>query len=311
MVKIERLTDSVKLGEAPHWDPEAQTLYYVDILGMSIYQYEPATKKVSKASVGLNLVSFIIPVEGEKNQFIVSLGREIVRIFWNSELQDVRVIEQLAEVEQAPEFFESRFNDGKCDPLGRLWAGTFNTVSEKPLDYPPKGALYSLNSERQIQQHLKGLRLSNGIAFNIKLKAMYFIDSGKGTIDQYDFDIKAGTISKCRAIFTLSKHQISGIADGMTIDIDGNLWVAIFNGSRIIKIDPRKPETLLDSIQMPVKQITSLTFGGPNLDELYVTTGAYKLENEDLPPPENGALYRITGVGTRGLPATNFRFINI
>ncbi|XP_044267290.1 regucalcin-like [Tribolium madens] len=311
MVKIERLTDNIHLGEAPHWEAESESLFYVDILGMAVYKYTPATKKCTKASVGVNLVSFIIPVEGEKNQFVVSLGREIVRIFWNSETEDMKVVEKLAEVENSPEFVDNRFNDGKCDPSGRLWAGTLNTKAEKPLVYPPKGTLYSLDAERNVRSHVSSLKISNGMAFNPKLKAMYFIDSSKGTVDHYDFDMASGTISNPRPIFTLSNHGIEGIPDGMTIDIDGNLWVAVFNGGKIIRIDPRRPETLLDAIEMPVKQVTSLTFGGPYLDEMYVTTGAYKIDDQDLPPPDNGALYKITGLGTRGLQAAKFRLVNM
>ncbi|RZC42485.1 SGL domain containing protein [Asbolus verrucosus] len=309
--KIERLTESITLGEAPHWDVETQSLYYVDIIGMAIYKYTPETKKSVKASVGLNQVSFIIPVEDEKNQFVVSLGRELVRIFWNSETEDIRIIEKLTEVEKSEDFIYNRFNDGKCDPSGRLWAGTLNTVAEGPLVYPPKGTLYSLDSERKITNHLKNLRIANGLAFNTKLRKMYYIDSSEGTVDQYDFDVTNGIISNRQPIFTLSKHKVTGIADGMTIDVDGNLWIAIFNGSRIIKIDPQRPETLLDTIEMPVKQITSLTFGGPDLDELYVTTGAFKIDNEELPPPDNGALYKVTNIGTKGLPAANFRLVNM
>lgn len=192
--QIERLTENITLGEAPHWDDESQSLYYVDIIGMSIHKYTPSTKKYHKASVGLNQASFIIPIHGEKNQFVVSLGREIARIFWNND--DIRIIEKLAEVEKSEEFHYNRFNDGKCDSSGRLWAGTINTKSESPLVFPPRGTLYSLDKNKKIGEHLTGLRISNGLAFDEKRGKMFFIDSSKRTIDQYDIDVSGGKICK-------------------------------------------------------------------------------------------------------------------
>lgn len=93
------------------------------------------------------------------------------------------------------------------------------------------------------------------------------------------------------------------------MDTDGNLWVAIFDGSRVIKIDPRRPETLLQTVNLPVKQVTSVAFGGLNLDELYVTTGAASFNNDPAPPADdgNGYIYRVTGLGVKGLPACNAR----
>ncbi|XP_025830547.1 regucalcin-like [Agrilus planipennis] len=110
-----------------------------------------------------------------------------------------------------------------------------------------------------------------------------------------------------QSIFTFDKHNIPGMPDGQTIDSDGNLWVAVFLGSRVIKIDPRKPETLLETIAIPAIQTTSVEFGGPNLDELYVTSGRFTFQGKTPEPPVNGALYRVTNIGSKGLPSNKVK----
>lgn len=113
-----------------------------------------------------------------------------------------------------------------------------------------------------------------------------------------------------QTVFTLEKHNISGLPDGQTIDADGNLWIAIFGGSRVIQIDPRKPEILLQTVKIPAKQVTSVAFGGPNLDELFVTTASVVTEVQEYAfdsSEGNGYTYRITGLGVKGLPGVKVK----
>jgi gluconolactonase len=123
--------------------------------------------------------------------------------------------------------------------------------------------------------------------------------------------------------FTLQKLSIPGIPDGMTIDSDGNLWVAVFGGGRVLKVDGSKSETLLDTIEIPAEQVialdcsvkkllsvfqvTSVAFGGKNLDELYVTTAAVEIQNKKPVRPVDGAVYKVTGTGSKGLPGASFK----
>jgi gluconolactonase len=172
---------------------------------------------------------------------------------------------------------------------------------------PNKGSLYSLSKQEGVKTHLTGVGISNGMAWSLDHKKFYYIDTPKGTVEEYDFDITSGTISNLQIVFSLKKHNITGALDGMTIDTDGNLWIAIFNGFRVIKIDPRRPETLLDTIPIPSKQVTSVAFGGPDLDQIYVTTASFTVDGVVLPPPHHGATYVITGSGAKGLPASNFQ----
>lgn len=304
--KVEIVTPSIELGEGPHWDVETQSLYYVDIFGKAIHRYVPATKKHTKAVIGTNHVTFIIPVDGQKDKYLISIGRELAVVTWDGESEKVSDTRKICEVENAPETIGNRFNDGKCDASGRLWAGTMG--EEKVLGHikPENGSFMSFEGGKA-KTHLTKVGISNGLAWNSDNTKLYYIDSPKLTVDQYDFDIKNATISNKKVVFTLSKHDIPGVLDGMTIDTDGNLWIAIFNGSRVIKIDPRKPETLLDTIPIPAKQTTSVAFGGPNLDELYVTSARFTIDGVVLPPPEHGATYKVTGLGVRGYPGVRDR----
>lgn len=110
-------------------------------------------------------------------------------------------------------------------------------------------------------------------------------------------------IANQQTIFSFDKHNLEGFPDGQAIDTDGNLWVAVFNGFKVIKIDPRQPETLLDTIKIPAKQVTSVAFGGPNLDELFVTSAKFTVGGQVLDPKEgHGVTYRVTGIGAKGFP---------
>nr|XP_023016695.1 regucalcin-like [Leptinotarsa decemlineata] len=157
-----------------------------------------------------------------------------------------------------------------------------------------KGTLYSFQ-DKKITSHFGDIVIANGIAFNVQLKKIYYIDSRTGTVDEYDFDIEKGVLSNGKPIFTVSKNGLEGMVfDGMTIDTDGNLYIAVW-GSRDIKIDPRRPETLLDTIVLPAK-IISACFGGANLDELFVTSGQVGI----TPGPDDGATFCVTGLDAKG-----------
>ncbi|CAH0557444.1 unnamed protein product [Brassicogethes aeneus] len=307
---VERVVDSVHLGEGPHWDVSTQSLYFVDIFGKAIHKYVPSTKKHTKAVIGSGHVSLIVPVEGQKDKFLISIGRKLAVVTWDGESDKVSKTEEITEVDNKPDTLDNRFNDGKCDPSGRLWAGTMGGEPENGAVKREKGALFSL-VKGQAKQHLSKIGISNGLAWTTDNKTMYYIDSHKGYLEQFDFDIVNGTISNSRNVFTLSKHGVDGVLDGMCIDTDGNLWVAIFNGYRVIKIDPRKPETLLQTVEIPAKQVnktTSVAFGGPNLDELYVTSASFTVNGVELPPPDHGATFRVTGLGVKGFPDPAFGF---
>jgi len=301
--KLEKLVGNFELGSSPFWDQEAQVLYFVDVTGHTIHRWDPKTKKHTSADVGHN-VSVIIPVQGKKDQFVISLDSQLVLVQWDGVSDKVSKTETLLEVDQ--DQHEHVLNDGKCDPTGRLWIGTMAGLARHVDNIPPEqGTLYYIPSLRNktvqsMEAHVPHAGYSNGLAFNRTTKKMYYVDAKHSTINEYDYDMQTGQISNQKVIFTASKHHLDNVVlDDMTIDTDGHLYVAVWD-SKIIKIDPQHPETLMETIQLPAKVISSVTWGGQNMDELYVTTGQMGI----TPGAADGATYKLTGLNARGYGET-------
>jgi len=287
----------LQIGEGPHWDEKSQSLWFVDIFGHTVHNYTPGDNTHKVFPVG-KYPSLILPVQNENNKFVISQER----LLNLCEFKDNKfnVVKKLASVDDSKPL--NRINDGKCDPLGRVWFGTMQMEGPNGLT-PNKGHFYTLFNGSP-KHHLDQITCSNGLAWSADMKKMYYIDSGCKTIDAFDCDINTATITNRSTIFTLEKHNIDGFPDGMTIDTNGNLWVAVFGASRVINIDPRKPETLLWDIKLPAEQITSCAFGGANLDELYVTTANVAMAGKLPQGSKNGGLFKIIGLNVKGLPPT-------
>ncbi|XP_049872786.1 regucalcin-like [Pectinophora gossypiella] len=298
-VQVQKITEPLVLGEGPHWDEKQQALYFVSIVEHSIHKYVPSTGTHTKTKLD-GRVGFIVPVEGTSDQFVVGVERKFLVVQWDGEDgTPARVVRQLADVD--PEYPRNRINDGKADPRGRLFAGTMG--HEEPIGTvdKKKGSLFRLDGAK-IKTLCSGIDISNGLAWDLKRKTFYYTDSLEENIRQYDYDVETGEISNMKYIFDFKANKIEGVPDGTTIDTDGNLWVAVFNGSCILKIDPTSGE-LLQKVPIPAKQVTSATFGGPNYDIMFVTSAS--LDDEQKPPC--GATFMVTGLGVKGLPNVNFK----
>ncbi|XP_060518027.1 regucalcin-like [Cylas formicarius] len=305
--KIERLTDQVSiLGEAPFWDEEKQVLYFVDIYGKYLQKYDPATNVFTKVEIE-DLVHAVIPVKGKPDEFFIPLNEELQVINWDGQSAEYSVVKSLWKFDDKLKG-KSIFNDAKCDQTGRLWIGTLDSrIVGLPAPKVDQWEGFFISYQKgKVVTHATNIGISNGIAFDDVLKKLYFVDTASGIIDQFDFEEGSGTLANRETVFTFDKHKLSGYPDGLTIDADGNLWVAAVTAGKILKIDPRKPETLLDTIVLPAIQPTSVTFGGPQLDELYVTTARFPVEGVTPEPPVNGSLYKITNLGVKGLPSNKF-----
>ncbi|CAH2085065.1 unnamed protein product [Euphydryas editha] len=300
---IKKITEPLLLGEGPHWDDRQQALFFVDILEYTIHKYVPATGAHTKTKLD-GTVGFIVPVDGTTDQFIIGLGTRFVIIQWDGEEgTPAKIVQELGAVDQdvVP---ENRLNDGKADPRGRIFAGTMGY--ENPLGnvLPEKGSLYRVD-KTGIQKLCSKIGISNGLAWDLKKKACYYTDSLERKIRRYDYDVDTGEISNLKYIFDLEKNNVSGIPDGMTLDSDGNLWVALFNGSSVIKIDPETGK-ILQTVPIPALQVTSVTFGGPKFDILFVTSARMNIGGAQEPPC--GSTFMVTGLGVTGLPSTNFKY---
>ncbi|KAJ9573766.1 hypothetical protein L9F63_008849 [Diploptera punctata] len=303
--KVEQIGCGMICGEGPHWDHNAKVLYYVDVKGCTVNKYNPACNEHTTAKIEGDAVTLIIPIEGKKDQFVISVGRSLAIMTWDGVSCTPCDVQIVTTVDTDPKKVTNRFNDGKADPTGRLWAGTMAPDLKAGVVAPNMGSFYSFDKCFNPTTHLTEVSISNGLAWSQDLKHMYFIDSAKFTIDVFDFDVKTPKISNRRVVFDLQKNGLKGLPDGMTIDTEGKLWVAVFDGSGVLRVDPTNGK-LLTKIDIPSPQTTSVTFGGPELDELYVTSANFEQTPEQL-KPGSGGTFRITGTGAKGYPGQNFK----
>ncbi|KAJ8973405.1 hypothetical protein NQ317_006471 [Molorchus minor] len=214
-------------------------------------------------------LAFMFPVEYSNSKFIAGLGRKFVFVEWDGISSEVSKVETIVEVENETKVKDNRLNGAKVDPYGRLWAGTMGPIDCEGNIVPGQGSLYSLE-KGVLKKHEGNVGCSNGIAWNTKEMKMYYIDTLVPAVFQYDFS-ESGTISNKTCVFDFKANNITGLPDGLTIDSNGALWVCCIYGSNVIKFDP-KDGKILKRIKFPTSQITSVTFGGKNLDKMYVTT---------------------------------------
>jgi sugar lactone lactonase YvrE len=276
-------TIRAQLGEGPLWHKGA--IYWVDILGKKIYRYFPAENWLAERQLD-QYVGALVP--RKKRGFIVAMQHGLYSLNGlNGRLKPL----------VAPEAnkTQNRFNDGKCDSLGRFWAGTMAQDAS-----PGQGALYLLNEQRKVQKKYSPVTISNGLCWSLDNRYMYYIDTRTNQITVFDFNLATGEITHPQPLITIEEEL--GSPDGMTIDAEGDLWVALYHGGAVVCYDPRTAK-LLYKIKLPVSQVSSCTFGGLDLDELYITTAStdVSLQKEPLA----GRLFKIK-LGVRGLPANSF-----
>jgi sugar lactone lactonase YvrE len=193
---------------------------------------------------------------------------------------------------------DERMNDGKCDRAGRFWAGTM-ALDERA----GAGALYRLDVDRRVSMVLSGVTVSNGLDWTDDGRVMYFIDSPLQTVDVCDVDPESGAISNRRPFVRIPPAQ--GTPDGLTVDAEGGVWVALWGGGAIHRY--RSDGSLDAVIRMPTTHPTSCTFGGADLGDLYITTAAIRLSPlERSQQPGAGGLFRVRP-GISGRPAQRYR----
>jgi len=276
-----------ELGEGPSWDPETGRLIWVDITAEVVHWFDPASGHDQRFEVG-QPVGAAVPASDGRLALAVSDGFAFLD-------PPTGGIERIADVEV--DLADTMMNDGKCDPAGRLWAGTKDAVGSRPL-----GSLYRLGADRRPERILTGLTVSNGLGWSPDRTTMYFIDSPTQRIDVFDFELESGEISNRRTLVEIPKAW--GLPDGMTVDEDGFLWVAFWGGSAVRRFAPTG--AVVSTVEFPVSQVTSCTFGGGDLSELYVTTARDSLSETQLAEqPLAGGLFRLRP-GVRGRPSHPF-----
>ncbi len=283
-----RVPVNALVGEGPIWDDRKSVLWWIDILSGKLYAFDPQTNTNREWDVGQH-VGTVVPWQDQAVVLALAHG------FGSFHLATGQIT-----IFNDPECNQpgNRFNDGKCDPAGRLWAGTM--AYEDPRD---QGSLYCLDTDYQVTKVLGGIGISNGIVWSHDHKTMYYIDSMSFAIRAWNFRIDRAAITNARTI--LQVDPAFGLPDGMTIDEEGMLWVAFYGGSKVCRIHSETGE-ILQTLDMPVPAITACAFGDAELDTLYITCAAQGMSAAELAEaPQNGNLFSIR-TGFKGVPATRF-----
>lgn len=276
------------VGEGPVWAVAEDALYWVDIPAGVLHRFEPGSGATRRWQLPSE-VGCIALTDGGGAIAALRTGFALLDLCTG----DVRHLEDDPEAEEP----RTRFNDGKCDRLGGFWAGTMDLDEQRPL-----GALYRFTGPGTCQRVLGGIGLSNGLGWSPDDRTMYHTDSLTGVIMAYDYDIDTGTMTAPRPFAT---DRLPEVPDGLTVDADGCVWGVKWDGWRVVRY---RPDGRVDrEVRLPVGQPTSCTFGGPNLDVLFVTSareglGATALADQPLA----GSVFAID-VGAQGLPEPLYR----
>lgn len=275
-------------GEGPLWDDENQRLFWVDNAENKIRAYYPKTNQDTSYQLQKSPMSL---VKYLKDELIVIMKDG----FYLYNLKQETLKELLK-----PKDLNGKLllNDAKCDPQGRLWAGSVNDdfrlykESQDSLQTEFHGqiaSLYRIEKNLDIKVAKDKVTLSNGLDWDPIRNIMYYIDSANQEVVQFDYDPKTGEISNEEIVYRFEESD--GLPDGMTIDQEGMLWVALFKGGVVAKIDPFQKKWV-DSITLPTTNVTSCTFGGEELRTLFITTAAEPLsEIERIQQPTAGCLF--------------------
>ncbi|MGW4335723.1 SMP-30/gluconolactonase/LRE family protein [Rhodococcus koreensis] len=275
-----------ELGEGPVWLANQATLLRVDIQQPAIVVLDPVSGRERRRRVDAP-VGFALPASG--GGLVAGIGRRLALL---PELDGP--VRYLAEVE--PDHPANRFNDAICDPYGRLWAGTIARGK------PGTAALYKVIAGHEPEVAIPNVTISNGLDWDCDAKRLYYIDSPTHRIDAIDFDLDRGRFGARRPFVAIAPAD--GEPDGLCVDADGGVWVALFGGGAVRRY---WPDGSLDlHLPVPVTNPTSLAFGGADLTDLYITSARVGLTPEQLTrEPHAGALLRVRP-GVRGRPPHAF-----
>ena len=287
--EVELVLDArAELGEGPVWDFRDERLIWVDILRGLVHCLDPASGERRQWEVGQSVGAAAPCAKG-------GLVLAVRDGFGRLEVETGRFT-MIARVEA--ERADQRMNDGRCDPAGRFWAGTMALDCRRCA-----GALYRLDPDGRVQVMRREVTISNGLDWSLDGRLMYYVDSGTQKIDAFDFNQEDGTISNSRPLVSIPADL--GMPDGLTVDAEGFIWTALWGGGAVHRYSP---QGVLDRVvRLPVTHPTSSTFGGPDLEDLFITTASVELSPaEREQQPLAGAIFRHRP-GVAGRPTNLFR----
>ncbi len=279
----------MQVGESPLWHAEQQTLYWVDIDGFAVHSLHPASGRHHKWPMASEPSALAISNQGG---LVVALRAGIMHLDTDSGA--------LTAIAAAPyDTATTRFNDGKTDATGRFWIGTIYEPRDKPA-----ADMYVLDKGALRLAWPANVVNSNGLAFSPDNTVLYHADTAGHKVTRYAFDAASGAISDGRVLHQFSSDKSApdygGRPDGAAVDVDGNYWVALFEGSRVVKLSP--DGDLLDEIALPARCPTMVAFGGDDLQTLYITTAGKRPAEELARLPLTGKVLQVR-VEVAGRPA--------
>ena len=289
-LKIDVVVDhKCLLGEGPVWDGTRKSVYWLDILKGEIHEY--ATEKRVRRTIPVSQMVGSIAI-CKDGSLIAALKNGFAFVD-----PDTGQVQMIGDPES--HLVNNRFNDGKCDPAGRFWAGTMSLSEEQHA-----GAVYVVDKNQAITQKINDVTISNGMAWSLDNKKFYYIDTPTFEVAAYDYETGTGNISNREVVIKISKED--GYPDGMTIDSEGMLWIAHWDGWQVTRWNPATGEKLM-CIKLPVGRVTSCCFGGDNLQDLYITSAQVGLSADELKlQPLAGSLFVIRDIGFTGIESFNF-----
>ncbi len=266
-----------QVGEGPLWHPMEKRVYWTDILTGRLFWYEPATGRHKQCYQGEQVGGFTIQADGS---LLLFMARGAVAIWKNGKLDYV--------IKEIPEERETRFNDVIADPEGRVFCGTMPTKTRL-------GRLYLLERNGSIKKVLDGIGISNGMGYTLDLKQMYYTDSQVRKIYLFNYDRKTGAITNQRVFVETPEGE--GVPDGMTVDAQGYVWSARWDGWGLFRYAP--DGKLERKVTFPAKKVSSVIFGGEDYSDMYVTTAGG--QDKKANGQGAGALFRLR-LGIKGRP---------
>lgn len=285
-MELEVVLDAAdELGEGPWWSVDDRCLWRVDIHGRLLHRWGPATGRHDTYRLP-GEIGFAVPTGG--GRLVVGL-RQGVSVFDPAD-ESLQVL-----AHPAPERPELRFNDGKTDRAGRLWGGTLTDDEREPT-----AALHRLTDSGTLETVVEGVVVSNGLGWSPDGLTMYYTDSGPQTIWAFDFDAPSGRVSNRRVFAT----DDDCYPDGLTVDAEGGVWSAKWDGSRVVRYAPDGSVTAV--VEAPVSRPTSCMFGGPDLDTLYVTSARVGLDPHERDSTPAGCVLAVDP-GVVGIAETPWR----
>ncbi len=290
-MKIDILLDvKTTLGEGPLWDAEQERLYWIDSMDGRVFRSTADGREIRSWLVPATIGSMALIKDGSAAVTALATGLHLLDFVTG----DVSFV-----TDPEKGLPKNRLNDGKVDRRGRFLFGSMDTMEDDR-----SGRLYRLDPDYTISVLDENLKVSNGPCWSPDDSTFYFSDTWSGGIWAYDYDIATGGVSNRRTFGTTATSPVGGF-DGSTVDSEGGVWNALVYDGKVVRFNPDGSVDRL--IDMPVKKVTSVMFGGTNLDTLYVTSMAKPpLPRFPGDPVSAGSLFAITGLGVTGIPEPRF-----